>query len=88
MMVVCVFLQCPTSYYPLTFVNRVNTCFYTHLVSLALKLTEKNKAGGCVVGIHGRTLDARRSEWCATLRVNHCILIHAHPLTVCCFSII
>ena len=60
---------------------------YTHLVSLALKLTEKNKAGGCVVSIHGRTLDARRSEWCATLRVNHCILIHAHPLTMCCFSI-
>ena len=46
MMVVCVFLQCPTTYYPSTVVNRVNTCFYTHLVSLALKLTEKNKRVG------------------------------------------
>ena len=44
MMVVCVFLQCPTSYYPLTFVNHVNICSCTHLVSLSLKLTEKNKS--------------------------------------------
>ena len=33
----------------------------------------------CVVGIHGCTLDARRSEWCATLRVNHCIFNPCPP---------
>ena len=31
------------------------------------------------MAIHGSTLDARRSEWCATLRVNHCIFNPCPP---------
>ena len=47
----------------------------THILPPSpLNWRKKTSGWLCVVSIHGCTLDARRSEWCATLRVNHCIL--------------
>ena len=52
----------------------------TH-ISPPSPLNWRKKPSGwlCVVPIHGSTLDARRSEWCVTLRVNHCIFNPCPP---------